>query len=59
MATQRPKPSNDSHPASNDCTHHWVLPESSGDPVTGLCSRCGAEREFSHSIPSRFNRSFR
>ncbi len=35
---------------THECTHHYIL-ESLGATVLGVCKYCGAEREFSNSLP--------
>ena len=57
MPSQRPKPIVSARPQRIACTHHWVLPEPTGDSMTGVCKRCGAKREFPVSMPWGFRGS--
>ncbi|MFC1965316.1 hypothetical protein ACFLWG_04905 [Chloroflexota bacterium] len=37
--------------AGEDCHHYWIIESASGPISRGRCRSCGAEKEFSNSLP--------
>ena len=35
------------------CPHHWKLPPSGSEYVTGYCALCGATREFQNQLTTK------
>ncbi len=38
-----------------DCVHHWIIPTSGRDIVTGNCKKCEGRREFKNTFDSVLN----
>jgi hypothetical protein len=36
--------------SSDDCVHHWIIESASGPTSIGVCSYCGATRDFRNSL---------
>ena len=41
-------------PYVNGCVHHWLVEPPEGRTSTGICSMCGAVREFSNSFDGTY-----
>ena len=35
-----------------ECVHHWMLPSPGGQMTTGICKRCGEEKQFVETVVS-------
>ena len=42
-------------PATETCSHHWMLSSPAGDSTAGVCKFCGAVRRFNdaYQAPTR------